>query len=88
MKKNVQVVEAICAQLDSCRPRANELSYCKLIEYVPDRLGHDKRYAIDASKIKKELDWQTREGFDSRLSKTIIWYLKNMWWLKSLRTVK
>ena len=52
-RTNVQVVEAICAQLDNLRPKANGLSYCQLIEYVPDRLGHDKRYVIDAGKIKK-----------------------------------
>ena len=87
-RKNVQVVQAICAQLDNFRPRDNGLSYCKLIKYVPDRLGHDKRYAIDANKIKKDLGWQPRENFDSGLSKTIFWYLENRWWWKPLRTVK
>ena len=87
-RTNVQVVEAICTQLDNLRPRANGLLYCQLIEYVPDRLGHDKRYAIDASKIKKELGWQPKESFDTGLSKTIIWYLENMWWWKPLRAIK
>ena len=87
-KTNVQVVEAICKQLDSLRPRANGSSYCQLIEYVADRLGHDKRYAIDASKIKTELGWQPKEDFESGLSKTIVWYLENMWWWKPLRVVK
>jgi len=87
-RTNVQVVEAICVQLDNLRPRANGLSYCQLIEYGADRLGHDKRYAIDASKIKKELGWQPKESFDTGLSKTIIWYLENGWWWKPLRTVK
>ena len=83
-KTNLQVVEAICAQLDDLQPRANCRPYNELISYVDDRLGHDKRYAIDATKIKTHLNWQPKESFESGLNKTLHWYLESAWWWKPL----
>ncbi len=73
-KNNNEVVNKICELLDKRRPR--ELSYKKLIRYVKDRLGHDKRYAIDSSKIKSELNWEPKYSFDEGLGATVSWYLK------------
>ena len=85
-KTNSAVVEEICALLEELVPQKPEglRHYRDLIKYVQDRAGHDRRYAIDASKIKKDLGWVPMENFDSGLRKTIIWYLKNrMCWLSS-----
>ena len=79
-KTNIEVVKEICNILDSLKPRKNG-KYQDLITYVKDRPGHDKRYAIDPSKIKKDLNWQPDETFDTGLKKTIRWYLENeLWW--------
>ncbi len=83
-RTNLQVVELICAILDDMLPRANGDSYSKLIRFVEDRLGHDFRYAIDASKIKNELGWHPKESFESGLKKTINWYVKNEGWWRPL----
>lgn len=83
-KTNLQVVEAVCTQLDDLQPRANHRPYNELISYVDDRLGHDKRYAIDATKIKTHLNWQPKESFESGLNKTLHWYLESAWWWKPL----
>jgi dTDP-glucose 4,6-dehydratase len=77
------VVEAICALLDKKRPRGRP--HRDLIAYVADRPGHDRRYAIDASKIGRELGWTPRETFESGLSKTVDWYLGNEWWWGPIR---
>lgn len=74
---NVDVVSKICETLDQIKPN-NKNSYKQQIKFVKDRPGHDFRYAIDASKINKELNWQPRENFQSGLKKTIIWYLNNV----------
>ncbi|MES2675589.1 MAG: dTDP-glucose 4,6-dehydratase [Pseudomonadota bacterium] len=83
-KQNIQVVETICALLDELKPVANTKlkikSYRDLITFVQDRPGHDLRYAIDASKIKKELDWLPEETFESGIRKTVMWYLENLNW--------
>jgi dTDP-glucose 4,6-dehydratase len=80
-RTNLFVVEAICDLLDAKRPRAGGNSYRDLMTFVADRPGHDRRYAIDASKIERELGWRPEETFDSGLSKTIDWYLANeAWW--------
>ncbi len=83
-RTNLEVVHAITDRLDQLRPR-NEGSYRELISYVQDRPGHDLRYAIDASKMKSELDWQPVETFESGLAKTIDWYLANGDWWQPLR---
>lgn len=82
-KRNLQVVEGICDLLEELRPQHPEGvgHYRDLITFVPDRPGHDKRYAIDASKIDRELGWVPRETFDSGLRKTVEWFLANEgWW--------
>ena len=79
-KQNIEVVHTICDILDAVKPKA-EGSYRDLITSVADRPGHDMRYAIDASKIQKELGWTPRETFESGIKKTVEWYLNNTaWW--------
>ncbi|MBQ9259293.1 MAG: dTDP-glucose 4,6-dehydratase [Neisseriaceae bacterium] len=78
-RKNIEVVETICALLDELRPQATP--YADLISFVKDRPGHDKRYAIDATKIKQELGWQPEHSFETGMRKTVQWYLDNTsWW--------
>jgi len=74
-KTNIEVVRTICALLDTLAPKPNGQSYAKQITFVQDRPGHDRRYAINPSKIKRELGWQATESFDTGLRKTIQWYL-------------
>lgn len=86
-KTNIEVVKAICEILEELAPvkPGNIANYHDLISFVDDRPGHDTRYAIDASKIKKELDWLPEETFESGLRKTIQWYLDNrVWWERVL----
>jgi len=78
-KTNIDVVRAVCAILDELRPDA--APHEKLISYVQDRPGHDRRYAIDAGKMRNELGWAPRERFDSGLRRTVEWYLDNMKWV-------
>lgn len=80
-KRNIDLVLLICEILDELRPRANGAHYAELITYVTDRPGHDLRYAIDASKIKRELGWTPRQDNSSGFRKTVQWYLDNPeWW--------
>lgn len=79
-KTNIEVVKTICSILDELVPA--EQPYASLIKYVEDRPGHDLRYAIDATKIYKELDWQPEETFESGMRKTVEWYLNNETWWK------
>jgi dTDP-glucose 4,6-dehydratase len=82
---NLQVVETLCALLDELTPDGKCPSRASLITFVADRPGHDKRYAIDASKIGQELGWKPRETFESGLRKTVQWYLDNrLWWERVL----
>ncbi len=74
-KSNLEVVQKLCALLDELQPRADGKHYAEQIVHVADRPGHDKRYAIDASKIARELGWKPRESFESGLRKTVLWYL-------------
>jgi dTDP-glucose 4,6-dehydratase len=79
--QNLEVVQAVCAHLDRLQPRADGQSYAVQIGYVADRPGHDKRYAIDATRIRDELGWSPRETFASGIAKTVEWYLANQdWW--------
>lgn len=84
-RTNLKVVETICDALDHKRPRANGARCRDLIEYVSDRPGHDRRYAIDASKIKTELGWEPSVTFEVGIDKTIDWYLDNKWWWEPIR---
>lgn len=84
-RTNLSVVETICDLLDERMPRGNGDRYRDLITFVTDRPGHDRRYAIDASKIEQDLGWRPQETFESGLAKTIDWYLQNQWWWAPLR---
>ncbi|MCU5774285.1 dTDP-glucose 4,6-dehydratase [Erwiniaceae bacterium BAC15a-03b] len=83
-KKNIEVVDTICAILDEVRPKSG--SYRQQITYVTDRPGHDRRYAIDASKIGKELNWKPQESFESGIRKTVNWYLDNSTWVGNVKS--
>ena len=83
-KANLEVVNTICKILDELRPRADKKSYVEQITFVKDRPGHDRRYAIDASKIERELGWRPVETFDSGIRKTIQWYLDNSGWVEGV----
>ena len=77
---NLDVVTAICALLDEMRPQAPHRPHASLITFVTDRPGHDRRYAIDAAKIRRELGWRPRHTFATGLRDTVAWYLENRWW--------
>jgi dTDP-glucose 4,6-dehydratase len=80
-RRNLQVVEAICATLDELRPRDDGRSYAEQVTYVTDRPGHDQRYAIDASKIRADLGWEPSVTFEDGIRQTVAWYLDNRdWW--------
>ena len=80
-RRNIDVVRAICGLLDEMLPERPNRPHEKLIEFVTDRPGHDARYAIDASKIRRELGWQPRHTFDAGLRDTVRWFLDNRaWW--------
>lgn len=81
-KKNIEVVQTICNILDEIKPK--NTSYSEQITYVADRPGHDRRYAIDASKITLELGWKPQETFESGIQKTIHWYLDNQDWVQNI----
>ena len=80
-KQNIEVVRTVCAILDRLSPRGDGAGYAAQITSVADRPGHDKRYAIDATRIGDELGWRPRETFESGIEKTVAWYLANQdWW--------
>jgi dTDP-glucose 4,6-dehydratase len=83
-KANINVVKTICGILDELRPRADGKSYIDQITYVKDRPGHDRRYAIDASKLERELGWRPAETFDTGIRKTVQWYLDNPVWVEGV----
>ncbi|MCB5270310.1 MAG: dTDP-glucose 4,6-dehydratase [Candidatus Cloacimonetes bacterium] len=83
--KNIDIVGIICEILDEMEPSAKLKSYKELITYVTDRPGHDLRYAIDASKIERELGWKPKETFDTGIRKTVAWYLDNRQWWKHIQ---
>jgi len=83
-KKNIEVVDTICTILDELKPRADKKSYLELKTFVKDRPGHDKRYAIDATKLEKQLGWKPKENFNSGIRKTVQWYLDNQTWVKNV----
>ncbi|RYE37915.1 MAG: dTDP-glucose 4,6-dehydratase [Hyphomicrobiales bacterium] len=85
-KPNIEIVNTICALLDELRPRADGKSYREQISYVTDRPGHDRRYAIDARKLERELGWKPAETFDTGIRKTVEWYLANGEWVRNVQS--
>ena len=83
-KPNLEVVKTICKILDELKPRADGKSYAEQITFVKDRPGHDRRYAIDASKVERELGWRPAETFDTGIRKTVQWYLNNPVWVEGV----
>ena len=81
-RRNIEVVKTICALLDERRPRADGAKHESLITFVKDRPGHDRRYAIDASKLKRELGWEPAHGFEQGIAETVDWYLANQPWVE------
>jgi dTDP-glucose 4,6-dehydratase len=81
-KPNLEVVRTLCAILDELKPRADGASYATQISFVTDRPGHDRRYAIDAGKIERELGWKPTESFETGIRKTVRWYLDNQSWVE------
>ncbi len=87
-KTNLEVVTTLCAILDELHPNQELGRYDRLVRFVPDRPGHDQRYAIDAGKIERQLDWKPSETFSSGLRKTVQWYLENEWWWRKIQKEK
>lgn len=85
-KPNLEIVETICTLLDDLRPRSDGRKYREQMQYVTDRPGHDRRYAIDASKIERELGWRPSETFDTGIRKTVQWYLENQDWVANVQS--
>jgi dTDP-glucose 4,6-dehydratase len=85
-KANIDIVHTVCVLLDELRPRADGKPYKDQIAYVTDRPGHDRRYAIDASKIERELGWKPAETFETGILKTVQWYLANPDWVAHVQS--
>ena len=85
-KPNIEIVRTVCALLDELRPRADGKGYAEQISYVTDRPGHDRRYAIDARKLERELGWKPAETFDTGIRKTVEWYLANGDWVRNVQS--
>ena len=85
-KPNIEIVHTVCALLDELRPKADGTPYSTQITTVKDRPGHDRRYAIDASKIERELGWKPAETFESGIRKTVQWYLANPEWVAHVQS--
>lgn len=85
-KTNLDVVRTLCAMLDELNPRSDGHSYAEQITFVKDRPGHDRRYAIDAGKIERELGWRPAETFETGLRKTVEWYLANQDWVTNVQS--
>jgi len=83
---NLEIVRRVCALLDELRPRADGKPYAAQISYVTDRPGHDRRYAIDARKLERELGWKPAETFESGIRKTVAWYLDNPQWVEGVQS--
>jgi dTDP-glucose 4,6-dehydratase len=85
-KPNIDIVHIVCALLDELRPRSDGKNYREQISYVKDRPGHDRRYAIDAGKIQRELGWKPAETFETGIRKTVKWYLDNPDWVAHVQS--
>ena len=82
---NLTVVETLCDILDECRPNSPHAPHSSFVQFVPDRPGHDRRYAMDITKIQRELGWQPRQSLESGLLKTVEWYLDHPQWVEAIR---
>ena len=85
-KANLEIVHTVCALLDEMRPRPDGKPYKDQITYVTDRPGHDRRYAIDARKLERELGWKPAETFETGIRKTVLWYLDNPAWVAHVQS--
>lgn len=85
-KPNIEIVHTVCALLDELQPRKDGKSYREQITFVTDRPGHDRRYAIDAHKIERELGWKPAETFETGIRKTVQWYLDNAQWVSNVQS--
>ncbi|HZY20058.1 MAG TPA: dTDP-glucose 4,6-dehydratase [Ramlibacter sp.] len=85
-KPNIEIVRTVCGLLDELRPRTDGKSYSEQIAYVKDRPGHDRRYAIDARKLERELGWRPAETFETGIRKTVQWYLENPEWVRRVQS--
>ena len=85
-KENIDVVRTLCQLLDELQPRSDGRSYAEQISFVKDRPGHDRRYAVDTTRVEAEIGWRPSETFESGLRKTVDWYLKNANWLDHVRS--
>jgi len=85
-KANLEIVHTVCSLLDELRPRAGGKPYREQISFVTDRPGHDRRYAIDARKIERELGWKPAETFETGIRKTVQWYLDNQDWVSNVQS--
>jgi dTDP-glucose 4,6-dehydratase len=85
-KPNIEIVQTLCALLDELRPRSDGKSYREQITYVKDRPGHDRRYAIDARKLEKDLGWKPAETFETGIRKTVLWYLEHQDWVAHVQS--
>ena len=85
-KANIEIVNVVCTLLDELQGRSDHKSYREQITYVTDRPGHDRRYAIDASKIERELGWKPAETFETGIRKTVQWYLDNQTWVENVQS--
>ncbi|HPA01852.1 MAG TPA: GDP-mannose 4,6-dehydratase, partial [Chiayiivirga sp.] len=81
-RRNIEVVHAICALVDARHPRADGQPRASQIVFVKDRPGHDRRYAIDSSKLQRELGWRPQVDFETGIARTVDWYLENQAWVK------
>jgi len=82
--KNIEVVETICSTLDELRPNDPVVPHKVLIKFVPDRPGHDRRYAMSSAKMESDLGWKPRETFASGIRKTVQWYVDNQPWIENV----
>jgi dTDP-glucose 4,6-dehydratase len=85
-KPNLEIVHTVCALLDELRPRADGKPYQEQITYVTDRPGHDRRYAIDARKLERDLGWKPAQTFETGIRKTVQWYLENQAWVRNIQS--
>ena len=86
VKANLEIVRTICKLLDEQRPRTDGKPYSDQITFVADRPGHDRRYAIDARKLERELGWKPAESFETGIAKTVRWYLDNQAWVANVQS--